>query len=176
VLAVTALLVAVVRSGRVGRQLAAVRENERAAAAFGINIVAAKLTAFSLSGAIAGLAGGLYAYGQGGPDQSDFTPSQSFLVLAVAIVGGVGTISGPIVGASLLIALPAVFSDAPVVGLLASGAGVLIIVQNLPGGLVSLALRVREIFLDDTDPVEAVPGQQDATSSVSSGAPAAVLA
>lgn len=156
VLAVAAGVVAVVRSGRVGRQLTSVRENERAAAAFGVDVITAKLTAFTLAGALAGLAGGLYAYAQGGPDQSDFTPSQSFLVLAIAIVGGVATISGPLIGAVLLITLPTVFADAPVVGLLASGAGVLVVVQNLPGGVVSLLLRLREVFLDDEPTVPTV--------------------
>lgn len=157
VLAVAAGVVAVVRSGRVGRQLTSVRENERAAAAFGVDVITAKLTAFTLAGALAGLAGGLYAYAQGGPDQSDFTPSQSFLVLAIAIVGGVATISGPLIGAVLLITLPTVFADAPVVGLLASGAGVLVVVQNLPGGVVSLLLRLREVFLDDEPTVPTAP-------------------
>ncbi len=157
VLAVAAGVVAVVRSGRVGRQLNSVRENERAAAAFGVDVITAKLTAFTLAGALAGLAGGLYAYAQGGPDQSDFTPSQSFLVLAIAIVGGVATISGPLIGAVLLITLPTVFADAPVVGLLASGAGVLVVVQNLPGGVVSLLLRLREVFLDDEPTVPTAP-------------------
>jgi len=168
VLAVAAGVVAVVRSGRVGRQLTAVRENERAAAAFGVDVITAKLTAFTLAGALAGLAGGLYAYAQGGPDQSDFTPSQSFLVLAIAIVGGVATISGPLIGAVLLITLPTVFADAPVVGLLASGAGVLVVVQNLPGGVVSLLLRLREVFLDDEP---SVPTVATAPTAIAATAP-----
>jgi len=168
VLAVAAGVVAVVRSGRVGRQLTSVRENERAAAAFGVDVITAKLTAFTLAGALAGLAGGLYAYAQGGPDQSDFTPSQSFLVLAIAIVGGVATISGPLIGAVLLITLPTVFADAPVVGLLASGAGVLVVVQNLPGGVVSLLLRLREVFLDDEP---SVPTVATAPTAIAATAP-----
>lgn len=146
-LGLTMLLVRVVRSGRLGRNMMAVRENERGAAALGVDIVRTKLLAFTLSGAIAGLGGGLYAYAQQGASVSDYLPDYSFLVLALAIVGGVAALSGPLIGALLLVVVPALSSYNPVVGLIASGAGVLTIVVALPGGLVSLLLRLRNVLL-----------------------------
>ncbi|MCM3925729.1 ABC transporter permease, partial [Frankia sp. AiPs1] len=102
-----ALAVANLRRGRAGRRLIAVRTNERAAAALGISVVAAKLYAFALSAAIAGFGGVLYAfyvYGErGNIDYGDgtFAPFSSILLIAYAVVGGVGWVSGSFAGATM---------------------------------------------------------------------------
>ncbi len=102
-----ALAVANLRRGRAGRRLIAVRTNERAAAALGISVVAAKLYAFALSAAIAGFGGVLYAfyvYGERGNIDyggGAFAPFSSILLIAYAVVGGVGWVSGSFAGATM---------------------------------------------------------------------------
>ncbi len=102
-----ALGVANLRRGRAGRRLIAVRTNERAAASLGISVVGAKLYAFALSAAIAGLGGVLYAFYLFGDAHNidygagTFAPFPSILLIAYAVVGGVGWVSGSFAGATL---------------------------------------------------------------------------
>ncbi|MCM3924164.1 ABC transporter, partial [Frankia sp. AiPs1] len=97
------LAVSAVRRGRAGRRLIAVRTNERAAASLGISVFAAKIYAFALSAAIAGLGGVLLAFADRNIsyDDGDFLPFTGILVVAYAVVGGVGYISGAGIGALL---------------------------------------------------------------------------
>ncbi|MFJ9908015.1 ATP-binding cassette domain-containing protein [Streptomyces sp. NPDC101152] len=93
------LVVANVRRGRTGRRLVAVRANERAAAALGIDVRAAKLHAFGLSAAIAALAGVLTGFRSTSVVFSDFASFNSITALGLAVIGGVGFIVGPLFGA-----------------------------------------------------------------------------
>jgi len=79
---------------RYGRCLTAVRDNDRAADAMGIHPGLTKVYAFSLAGFMAGLAGGLHAYLYRGVGIESFTLDQSITYLAMAIVGGLGTLNG----------------------------------------------------------------------------------
>jgi branched-chain amino acid transport system permease protein len=88
------LLVASVRRSSVGSRMLAVRSNERAAAAAGVNVTVVKLIAFGLSAFIAGIAGVMYSYQAGGVNSSRFGASFALLLIAVAYVGGVTMISG----------------------------------------------------------------------------------
>jgi sulfate-transporting ATPase len=99
---VCALAVANLRRGIAGRRLIAVRTNERAAAALGINIFAAKLYAFAVAGALAALGGIFLAFKDQTLTLSTIEPVQSILAVAYAIVGGVGFVAGPLVGATLV--------------------------------------------------------------------------
>jgi ABC-type branched-subunit amino acid transport system permease subunit len=96
------LLVAGVRLSALGRRLIAVRSNERAASAAGINVARAKLTAFGLSAFIAALGGGLLAYQQHVIAAGEFGVFVSLTFLAIAYVGGVGRISGAVIAALLM--------------------------------------------------------------------------
>lgn len=98
VFAVVALAVARLRVGGLGRGMLAVRSNERAAAASGVNVGRTKLAAFALSGAIAGVAGTLAGYHQGALSDQSFGTSRSLVVLAVAYVGGIGSVPGAVIG------------------------------------------------------------------------------
>jgi sulfate-transporting ATPase len=100
---IVALVLSNIRRGRVGRRLLAVRTNERAAAALGISVVEAKFYAFAVSAAIAGLGGVLFAFQNDTIIWTNFTPFNSILVIAYAVIGGVGFLMGPIFG-SLLVA------------------------------------------------------------------------
>ncbi|MBW8800290.1 MAG: ATP-binding cassette domain-containing protein [Streptomyces sp.] len=97
---VATLLVANVRRGRTGRRLVAVRANERAAAALGIDVRAAKLYAFGLSSAIAALAGVLTGFRSTSVVFSDFQSFDSITALGLAVIGGVGFLVGPLFGAT----------------------------------------------------------------------------
>lgn len=94
------LVVANVRRGRTGRRLIAVRANERAAAALGIGVRAAKLYAFGLSSAIAALAGVLTGFRSTSVVLTDFASFDSITVLGLAVIGGVGFLVGPVFGAT----------------------------------------------------------------------------
>jgi len=96
----TALVVANVRRSRTGRRLIAVRANERAAAALGIGVRAAKLYAFGLSAAIAALAGVLTGFRSTSVVFSDFASFDSITALGLAVIGGVGFLVGPLFGAT----------------------------------------------------------------------------
>ncbi|MEE1833059.1 branched-chain amino acid ABC transporter permease/ATP-binding protein [Streptomyces sp. SP17KL33] len=95
-----ALVVANVRRSRTGRRLIAVRANERAAAALGIDVRAAKLYAFGLSSAIAALAGVLTGFRSTSVVFTDFASFDSITALGLAVIGGVGFLVGPLFGAT----------------------------------------------------------------------------
>lgn len=99
--------VALLTRSRFGRALFALREDETAARCMGINTTAVKLIAFTSSAMWAGLAGVVHPvlYGQITPDLFDF--SQSVLFLAMVVLGGLGSLAGPVVGAALLFIAPA---------------------------------------------------------------------
>jgi branched-chain amino acid transport system permease protein len=101
VVAAAAMGVLRLRSSGLGRRMLAVRANERAAAAAGVNVGRTKVTAFALSGLIAGLGGALLGYHQGAISAQSFDFSRSILLLAVTYIGGVGSVGGAVVGGIL---------------------------------------------------------------------------
>jgi sulfate-transporting ATPase len=100
----TVWVVANVRRGRSGRRLIAVRTNERAAAALGINVVRAKLFAFSLASAIAGLGGILLAFRLSSISYQSYTSFTSIVYAGLSLVGGVGHLLGAFIGATMVTA------------------------------------------------------------------------
>jgi len=102
VLAGTALGLAGLRRRPAGRRFLAVRANERAAEAAGIDVVSTKLAAFALSAFVAGLGGALLGYGQGQLSFGSFGVFVSLSYLAVAYVGGIASIAGALVGGLLV--------------------------------------------------------------------------
>ncbi len=102
-LVILTLAVANMRRGRAGRRLIAVRANERAAAALGINVVGAKLFAFSLSAGIAAIGGTLLAFRK---DtilfNTEFTNITSIILVGWAFVGGIGYLVGPVLGSTFV--------------------------------------------------------------------------
>ncbi|GGM89749.1 ATP-binding cassette domain-containing protein [Dactylosporangium sucinum] len=146
---------AVVRLRRTGAGISmiAVRDNDRAASSFAVAPVGAKLSAFIFAGALAGLAGGLYAAAAGqyglasATSPAIFGPEQSTLIISMVVIGGLGRVSGSILGAIYLIGLPAVLGDSFSVSLATSGIGVLVLILFLPGGLTQLGLTARSAIL-----------------------------
>lgn len=90
-----------VRRGRSGRRLIAVRTNERAAAALGVDVITAKLFAFSLASAIAALGGILVAFRVSSISYQSFTTFTSITYVGFALVGGIGQLLGPFFGGTM---------------------------------------------------------------------------
>lgn len=134
-----------IRTGPTGRALVALRENDRAAQAFGISATRAKLVAFAISGGLAAYAGCLFVHHQQAYGQGPFATGQNLAVFTMVVVGGVGSVSGAVVGAVALRGaqwfLPLEWQ------FLASGLGTLLVLLVLPGGIAGLLFRGRDAWL-----------------------------
>ncbi len=134
-----------VRRSRLGRVLVALRDNETQAQSYGVRPVRMKLMAFGLSGFMAALAGGLYAYHQQALRAGRFPAEESLLIFSMVVIGGMGSMTGAILGAayvqSVLYFLPAQFQ------LLATGFGMLVLLLIFPGGLGQIVFAWRDRFL-----------------------------
>jgi ABC-type branched-subunit amino acid transport system ATPase component/ABC-type branched-subunit amino acid transport system permease subunit len=138
------LFVVGLRRARAGRVLLAVRDNPEAAAAMAVPTVRTTLGAFMLSGAIAGIAGALYVTTLRSVGAGSFDPSLSLLVFSMAVIGGLGSITGALIGVTVVevatYGLPQ-YQD------LIAGAGMLIVLMLVPGGLGQLLEMGRDILL-----------------------------
>jgi len=127
-----------------GRNLRAIRDSESAAAAFGKNVPMIKTLSVVISAALAAVAGSLYASYISFINVESFTLDTSVLMMAMVIIGGTGTVAGPIVGAALLMLLPSAISwfdflPQTEVGALQQiiyGLGMTLLMIFRPGGLV----------------------------------------
>lgn len=124
---------------RFGRAMAAIRQDEQAAANMGINVVLTKNMVFIMSALLAGAAGALKAHLTRTISPGDYGFSQAVDILAYAVLGGTSTWVGPIVGAFVLSALPEVLRDFKEYRGIASGVILLLVIVYLPGGLVNPA-------------------------------------
>ncbi len=131
-----------VRESRVGRLLIATRDNEMAAAAFGVSTVVARLWGFGIAGFIAALGGGSYVLliQQAGP--GDFPAITSLLLFAIVVIGGLGSIAGALAGAAYVQGARYLLPE--YASFLASGVGMLVLLIVLPGGLSQLMYDVRD--------------------------------
>ncbi len=135
-----ALALAVVRllmRASFGRALLALRDSESAAEALGKNVPLLKTLAVLLGGAFAGVAGALFAFQEAFVNVESFTLDQSVLIMAMVIIGGAGTLAGPLLGTVLLLALPAALTFIP--GLPPTDIGA---VQQLIYGLAMTVLMI----------------------------------
>jgi branched-chain amino acid transport system permease protein len=134
-----------IRHSRTGRVLVALRENERAAQAFGVSATRAKLTAFAISGFVAAVAGCLFVHHQQAYDQQSFDPNLSIIMFTAAVIGGLGSLTGGVFGAVFLeggfFLLPGNWRY------FSSAVGVLFVLLVIPGGLGSVAYRLRDLWL-----------------------------
>lgn len=133
-----------VRRSRTGRVIIALRENERAAQSFAVPAVRAKLTAFVLSGAVAGVGGALYAHLNQSFVITSYDTGESFAVFISAVIGGLGSLGGALLGAAYLRGTRW-FITAPEWQVLSTGVGVLVVLLVLPGGLGGLWVRLRDL-------------------------------
>lgn len=131
------LIIVLVRlqNSRIGRAWNYVREDEIAAAAMGINVRNAKLLAFTLGAALAGAAGTLYAAKMRIISPESFTFSESVILFAIVILGGMGSIPGIIVAAGALMILPEVLRGFVEYRMLFFGAAMVLMMIFRPQGL-----------------------------------------
>ena len=144
ILAAVIAFVTGLRRARAGRAFLATRDNPRASQAMAVPRVRVKLTGFVLAGCIAGVAGALFAFTLGAVGSHTFDPSSSVLVFAMAVIGGLGSISGALMGVALIEVLSHAF---PQYYFIITGAGLLWILAALPGGLGEGIQRVRDRLL-----------------------------
>jgi len=149
------------QNSRIGRAWEAIREDETAARAMGINTRNIKLLAFAMGASFGGLAGGLFASIQGFISPESFSLIESINVLAMVVLGGMGNIPGVILGAVLLTALPEVIRftvvpaqealfhrvlvDPEAIRMLVFGLSLILVMLVRPGGLWPSSVRQREL-------------------------------
>ncbi len=159
-LLITLVVVIVFRrssDSRIGRAWIAIREDETAALAMGINGFRVKLIAFALGAALAGLAGTVQAHVTYTvtPEQYTFAavvPPNSAFLLAAVVLGGMGTISGPLIGAALLYLIPAKLQFLDDYQLLAFGLALVLLMRFRPEGLIPNRRRQLEFHEDAEAP------------------------
>jgi len=133
---VTIFLMQRLISSRIGRSWVAIREDEVAAEAMGVNTFRLKMLAFVLGSAWAGLAGVFFAAKMAFVSPESFTFFESVIILCMVVLGGMGSILGIILGALLLITLPEVFRDFQDYRMLAFGIALVLMMIFRPQGLL----------------------------------------
>ncbi len=123
-------------NSRVGRAFIAIRENEDFANSVGVNPMKYKLLAFVIGAMFAGIAGSLYAHGTHYINSSMMTQGASFDLVMIVVVGGLGTLSGPVVGAVLLAAIPEYLRAVGTYRLIIYGIILILVLRFMPSGIV----------------------------------------
>ncbi len=148
------VLVARLRQSGAGRALIAVRDNPAGAAACTVSPAKIKIAAFALAGGVAGLGGGLL----GGLVQniryteSLFRVDDSLRVVGMAVIGGLGSVTGAVLGAVWVEGIPAFFADNEVVPLFSSSIGLLLVIMYIPGGFIQIGYSARDAILRWAEP------------------------
>ena len=161
VLAVIVIINVRLQDSRIGRAWEAIREDEIAARAMGINTRNIKLLAFAMGASFGGIAGGMFSAIQGFISPESFGLTESVMVLAMVVLGGMGNIGGVIIGALLLSFVPeilrytvepiqkAIFGhmllEPEVIRMLLFGLALVLMMLYRPAGILPSALRKREL-------------------------------
>ncbi len=151
---IAAFIAVRLKSSRLGRNWMAMREDEDVAQAMGIDLVRNKLLAFATGAGFAGLSGAIFASKLGSIYPHSFNILVSFNVLAVIIIGGMGSIPGVVVGALALIGLPELLREFAEYRLLVYGAALVFMMLNRPEGLWPEARRRLELHEAGPDVAE----------------------
>jgi branched-chain amino acid transport system permease protein len=134
-----------IRRSRTGRALVAIRENDRAASAFGIDPRSTTLQAFAVSGFLAAFAGALFVHQQNGLQLDSYSAGESLVVFTMVVIGGLGSVPGALLGALLVRGvtwwLPVEWQ------ILATGAGMLVVLLVFRGGLGAALADLRDVLL-----------------------------
>lgn len=121
---------------KLGRSMLAVRENEDLARSIGISIIKTKIVAFVLATMLLGLSGSLYAHYFRFISPVSFTIEETFRCLTMLVVGGVGTLSGPLVGALIFTILPEILRDLAKLQWIIYGLILMLSIAFMPEGIV----------------------------------------
>ncbi len=143
VVVVAGVLIYALRS-KVGREIEAVRTDEAAAQAMGVNVFRLKLGCVLLSAALAGLAGVISAHALTAITPSDFSFEAGVSILSYAVLGGVSSPIGALVGAAVLTTLPELLRGFSEFRMMINGLVVVLVVMFFPSGIVGLQfMRIR---------------------------------
>jgi branched-chain amino acid transport system permease protein len=129
---------------RLGRAMRAVRDNELAAGVVGVDVYRTKVLAFAIGALLAGLGGGLFAGGFAYVSPDQFTFAESIIFLTMALLGGVGSPVGAVIGTALLVLLPEwlrFLKEVPGLYLAIYGVAVILIVVFMPAGIWGFATQ-----------------------------------
>jgi ABC-type branched-subunit amino acid transport system ATPase component/ABC-type branched-subunit amino acid transport system permease subunit len=145
-LAVVLVVASRLRHSGIGRTIIGVRENEHAASALTVSPARAKLTAYALAGFVAGLGGAILGglVVTVGYSERLFRVQDSFSLVSIAVIGGLGSVAGAVLGSLWVVGLPAFWPHNDVVPLLTSSIGLLIILLYIPGGFTQIAYYCRD--------------------------------
>ena len=137
----------------VGRAFLTMRVSEAAAQAMGINLLKYKLMAFGIATAYASLAGMLYAHFLRAIDPNPWTLLLSLQIVAVIVIGGLKTITGPIIGSFIVFGVPQlilsrlpVIGDIPGLALIFNGILIIVVILFYPQGLVYIGHDIKRLF------------------------------
>ena len=144
---------------RIGRGWVAIREDERAAEAMGVNVFGLKLLAFAVGAFLAGLAGTIKAHQDTSVSPDQYVFLESAFLLAAVVLGGMGTVMGVLVGATVLKLLPEKLREVSDYRLLMFGLLLVIMMRFRPEGLVPNKRRQLEFHEEDTELVELVQAE-----------------
>ncbi|WP_339092848.1 branched-chain amino acid ABC transporter permease [Variovorax paradoxus] len=144
-LVLTLLVLWRVRRSKVGRAFEAIKEDETAAGLMGIDVAGHKMLAFVLGGAIAGLAGTLNAHLTFFIGPAEYGFNRAVDILTMAILGGIGGLTGPVLGGTILTLLPETLRGLGAFRLVVNGFILVLIVLFLPKGIWDPA-RIRQWF------------------------------
>ena len=149
------------QNSRIGRAWEAIREDEVAARATGIDTTALKLLAFAMGASFGGVAGGMFAAIQGFISPESFVLVESVMVVSMVVLGGMGNIAGVILGAVLLAFVPEILRwtvepaqrvlfgrmlvEPEVIRMLIFGLAMVLVMLFRPAGLLPSAVRKREL-------------------------------
>jgi branched-chain amino acid transport system permease protein len=147
-------LVARVLSGEMGRVVDSVREGERLAQCAGVPVLQVKVAAFVLSTALVGIQGGLTAHYLQYIDPGAFTSVQSLAFVVMNVIGGMRSLIGPIIGTVFMVTLPELLRGYVEMQQVLFGIILVIVMAAIPGGLVDLAGRVRQLLARNPDQVK----------------------
>jgi ABC-type branched-subunit amino acid transport system permease subunit len=130
---------------RTGRGFFALRENEKAAATLGVDLTKYKLLSFAISGGIAALAGALFATHLGRAVYSDWETGLSLVLVAMVMIGGLGSMTGAVLGAFLVFGLPSLVQfENPWIVPIGTGLLLIIVIVRLRGGLGGIVRALQE--------------------------------
>ncbi|GAA1602405.1 MULTISPECIES: branched-chain amino acid ABC transporter permease [Kribbella] len=154
------LVFARLNNSRIGRGWVAIREDEKAAEAMGVNVFGLKLLAFAIGAFLAGLAGTIKAHQDAAvsPDQYQFL--ESAFLLAAIVLGGMGTIAGVLLGATILKLLPEKLRFFQEYRLLMFGLLLVLMMRFRPEGLVASRRRQLEFHEEDEELADVVEEEQ----------------
>ena len=163
-------------NSRVGRYWSAIREDEVAASAMGVPVTKMKVLAFVIGASTSGVAGWIYAVKISYIAPNSFQLLLSILVLCAVVIGGLGSISGAVLGAILVVTLPEIVRDVSdgreVFGfdvetgrIAVFGLALIIVMIYRPGGLLAARRRRTELSEGDISEVEIVVDEPDETTS-----------